>query len=90
MQKKKRDNDCHVADDLNFTNDKILGPIGSRASDDHYRVSQDLSKNSNGIKLTDMLKSTDLTILNGNTLGDVTGKFTCHMYNGSSVVVRNI
>ena len=79
-------NYCHVADDLNFTNDKTLGPISSRASDHHYRVSQDHSKNSNGIKLIDMLKSTDLSILNGNTLGDVTGKFTCHMYNGSSVV----
>ena len=79
-------NYCHVADDINFTNDKTLGPISSRASDDYYRVSQDHSKNSNGTKLIDMLKSTDLTILNGNTLGDVTGKFTCNLCNGSSVV----
>ena len=33
-----------------------------------------------------MLASTNLTILNGNSLGDIQGKFTCHLYNGSSVV----
>ena len=34
----------------------------------------------------DMVINNQLKILNGRTLGDTTGKMTCHKYNGSSVV----
>ena len=50
------------------------------------RVSMDLVMNTRGRKLLDALACTNMTILNGNILGDIHGKHTCHLYNGSSVV----
>ena len=79
-------NYCPSDEAVNFFNDKTVGSISCPGPDEHYRVSQDSSINSNGTKLIEVLKSTSLTILNGNTIGDVSGQFTCHVYNGSSVV----
>ena len=79
-------NYCPSDEAVNFFNDKTVGSISCPGTDEHYRVSQDSSINSNGPKLIEVLKSTSLTILNGNTIGNVSGQFTCHVYNRSSVV----
>ena len=50
------------------------------------RSSKDTVCNERGTKLLDCLSSTELTILNGCTIGDLTGQLTCHTYNGASVV----
>ena len=50
------------------------------------RVSRDTILNPRGKLLMDLLSCTNLTILNGSTLGDVLGEFTCLNYSGSSVV----
>lgn len=55
----------------------------------HYkrtRTSQDLSKNSNGNKLIEIINSNNLIIANGRKIGDTSGAVTCIKYNGSSVV----
>ena len=36
--------------------------------------------------MIDMCIATSLKIANGRVLGDPNGKFTCHKYNGSSVI----
>ena len=50
------------------------------------RISEDKVLNSRGKNLLDVIGSIDLTILNGSVLGDIAGKYTCHLYNGSSTV----
>ena len=50
------------------------------------RTSKDILTNERGKKLLDLLSSCNLTILNGNILGDVLGMYTCSRYNGNSVV----
>ena len=50
------------------------------------RNSEDKIKNKRGGELLDLCKVSDLLILNGRTAGDIFGKFTCHNWNGSSVV----
>ena len=50
------------------------------------RSNKDASVNNNGKPFIESMKSTGLTILNGRTVGDIFGQFTCHKYNGSSVV----
>jgi len=50
------------------------------------RDSHDKTVNQYGRSLLDLCKSCDLNILNGRTLGDCSGKFTCHEVAGSSVV----
>ncbi len=54
----------------------------------HERFSQDSGKRvcQYGNNLIDLCISTGMEIANGRILGDLTGKFTCHKYNGSSVV----
>ena len=42
--------------------------------------------NKSGKLLTDLCKETGLRLLNGRTLGDLHGKYTCITYNGCSVV----
>ena len=51
-----------------------------------FRNSQDKKTNSNGKHLADLCMINNLKILNGRKIGDLTGKYTCHQYNGSSVV----
>ena len=50
------------------------------------RTSKDDQINERGRKLLELLSSCNLTILNGNIIGDVFGMYTCSRYNGNSVV----
>ena len=50
------------------------------------RSSRDTVYNSRGKKSMDLLACTNLTLLNGNKLGDVFGEYTSINYNGASVV----
>ena len=50
------------------------------------RNSRDSVLNARGKLLVDFLACADMTILNGNMLGDIFGDFTCHNYNGCSLV----
>ena len=50
------------------------------------RNSEDKSRNQRGKEILDICKLNDLLILNGRTTGDIFGNFTCHNWNGSSVV----
>ena len=51
-----------------------------------FRNSQDKKTNTNGKQFVDLCMVNNLKILNGRKIGDLTGKYTCHQYNGSSVV----
>ena len=51
-----------------------------------FRNSQDEKTNSDGKHLADLCMINNLKVLNGRKIGDLTGKYTCHQYNGSSVV----
>ena len=50
------------------------------------RNSEDLKTNPRGNELLDICKLNDIFILNGRTTGDIFGNYTCHNWNGSSVV----
>ena len=50
------------------------------------RASKDNTLNARGKHLLDFLACTNLSLLNGNTLGDIFGEFTSVNYNGSAVV----
>jgi len=50
------------------------------------RNNRDVKVNNYGRCLLELCSSADLTILNGRFAGDLKGDFTCHHYNGSSVV----
>ena len=50
------------------------------------RNSEDKTKNARGNELLDICKVNDILILNGRTTGDIFGNYTCHNWNGSSVV----
>ena len=50
------------------------------------RNNQDRKPNKYGRKLTDLCIATDSYIMNGRTLGDVQGKFTCYQHAGTSTV----
>ena len=50
------------------------------------RSSKDLKVNANGKPFLSFIKSSDLSILNGRTLGDIFGEATCIKYNGFSLV----
>ena len=53
---------------------------------DCQRMSKDMTLNTRGRLFLDFLASTNITLLNGNTIGDIFGEFTSVNYNGSSVV----
>ena len=53
---------------------------------DLQRNSQDPTVNERGRVLLDLTREANLKILNGSTIGDVLGKFTCLRYNGNSVI----
>lgn len=61
--------------------DKYIEDIGIP-----FRRSQDLKIDDRGKRLLDLCISARLRILNGRTLGDINGKFTCHRPVGSSVI----
>ena len=50
------------------------------------RYNQDKICNERGESITDLSISSKLRISNGRKTGDSIGYFTCHKYNGSSVV----
>ena len=50
------------------------------------RYSKDKVVLARGRALNDLCIQTGLRILNGRSTGDLVGNFTCHNYNGSSVV----
>ena len=50
------------------------------------RNSQDPNKNSYGKLLLKLINENKLITLNGRKIGDTIGRFTCHRYNGSSVI----
>lgn len=50
------------------------------------RASRDSIINERGRKLLELFDSVNLSILNGTTLGDLLGEYTCFTYNGASVV----
>ena len=50
------------------------------------RTSQDTTTNRKGKDFIELCNKSQMVILNGRKLGDIIGKYTCHEYNGSSVV----
>ena len=52
----------------------------------NLRNSEDQNKNPRGNELLDVCKLNDMLILNGRKPGDLFGSYTCHNWNGSSVV----
>ena len=50
------------------------------------RNSEDKKENPRGKELLDICKINDLIVVNGRKAGDIFGKYTCHNWNGSSVV----
>ena len=65
-------------DDTNYQYDNKLNK--SRNNLDYKHI------NKSGKFLLEMCKECSVNILNGKTIGDVTGKPTCITYNGSSLV----
>ena len=51
-----------------------------------FRNSQDKNHNTSGKQLSEICVTHDLKVLNGRTVGDMTGKITCFKYNGCSIV----
>ena len=54
--------------------------------DQNERNSEDSKKNPRGNELLDLCKINDILIVNGRKPGDIFGTYTCHNWNGSSVV----
>ena len=65
--------------------DEFAQGIHSEPSDS-LRMSKDNTLNSRGRLFLDLLASTNITLLNGNTIGDIFGEFTSVNYNGNSVI----
>lgn len=87
----------HIQGDLNARTgtecDRVEAPdinsdLGFNGGDEikTFRNSEDSCKNPRGNELLDICKANDLMIVNGRTIGDLFGKYTCHNWNGSSVV----
>ena len=50
------------------------------------RSSLDSNINEYGRKLITLCQTTDSVIVNGRTVGDISGKMTCYTHNGSSLI----
>ena len=71
----------------NTVDDLIDGSFNSKSYNmTPVRNSEDSIINDRGKKLLDLVSEVDIKILNGSTLGDIFGRYTCLHYNGSSVV----
>ena len=71
----------------NTIDDLIDGSFKSKSYNmTPVRNSEDSIINERGKKLLDFVSEVDIKILNGSTLGDIFGRYTCLHYNGSSVV----
>jgi hypothetical protein len=77
-----------ISDVINNDNEQYLPMNESYIQDCEIpmRNNQDFTINTRGSSLIDLCISAQLRILNGRTLGDLSGQFTCHKHNGSSVV----
>ena len=85
------DLNARVASKLDYiTNDDTAGLSGRDAYIPDIqltdRVSTDTIVNKYGRRLLETCKENKIRFLNGRVLGDLTGSFTCHQRNGSSVV----
>ena len=70
-----------------ITNNSIFENIVNRQNGALLRATQDHKSNRYGDLLIDLCKSSDVCIVNGRLYDDAAkGKYTCTMYNGSSVV----
>ena len=71
---------------ISDTNDYL--PVDQDLNLDHdsFRNQKDNNENSYGKPLSDLCITHSLKILNGTTIGDLTGKFKCFAYNGNSTV----
>jgi hypothetical protein len=54
------------------------------------RTSKDTVRNDRGERLIDFGCEWNLTILNGSTVGDIMGNWTCYRYNSNSIVDYNM
>ena len=71
------DNDKYMSDRDFYTSDKEIIP----------RNSQDIATPCvRGKALLELCNAAQIRIINGRSIGDINGKYTCHKYNGSSVV----
>ena len=67
--------------------DEELGIVNSLESIPITRNSEDYKTvNKRGKAFLDICRVNDLSIVNGRTVGDIFGKYTCHQKRGSSVV----
>ena len=64
----------------------LESPIDQYANLVRRRTSKDSVTNSDGNTWLDILLANCMVVLNGRTIGDVTGDFTCLKYNGSSTI----
>ena len=73
---------------INDSDDNFIPIYDDYCLDDlpKYRISQDSQLDTRGKHLLEICIESKLRILNGRCLGDTLGSFTCHTYNGSSVV----
>ena len=78
--------DCNACQMNLQTSEVYPTNIDNNDSEQISRNSCDIFTNKFGNELIDIVKKADLKILNGRTLGDVTGNYTCTQYNGKSVV----
>ena len=72
--------------DISDTNDYLPVDQDLNLDHDNFRNHKDKNEKSYGKLLSDLSITHSLKILNGRTIGDLTGKFTCFAYNGNSTV----
>jgi hypothetical protein len=91
---KQKDSEVFFAGDLNARTGQLNFDQQNEDWEDHTasntcsetRSSKDEVVNERGRRLLDLISCSNLSFLNGCTIGDITGDFTCLQYNGSSVV----
>ena len=87
------DFNARTSEDLDFCSDDNIDdyvdlPFNYIQDVPLSRSNQDTSQvNPHGKKLLDLCKSSGLRIVNGRTLGDTNGRYTCFSYNGNPSVI---